>query len=132
MTGRAKWDAWDRIGKSEVATAKEAEEKYIQTVRDLGWNEKEPLGSGSNLKDDAGTEERGEISGGGGGGGMGAGVSTMMAGADDMTDDEGTIHGTALSGDVAKLKLILDAAPGGKVDLDVLDEYVSIVASHLH
>ena len=130
ITGRAKWDAWAAIGK-QYQDQKEAEEKYLEIARTLGWAgsateiraqsvPSSSTGEGSwDDKDDSDTPEASNSSGGG----MGLSVSVMMPPSSAI---DTSIHGLALSNDVSGLTTLLEQCP--ETDLDAVDEFVSQVS----
>lgn len=133
MTGRAKWDAWASVGKT-YATASDAENRYLELARELGWKE----GSGSKVSTtedgmnktsktkegeesiwddddpDAPVKKRS-------GGGMGNKVSTLVV-EDEAERQEGNLHSVVLSGDQKQLEDFLQSHP--EIDLDQVDEFV--------
>ncbi|KAF8529453.1 ankyrin, partial [Gautieria morchelliformis] len=132
FAGRAKWDAWDKLGQqSDEPQALVWEQRYLEIARSLGWQEgiqprPESLDTGSTpaKSSDGGSEEnKAQASGGG----MGVAVSTM-AQPPVNAKDHGTLHGFALSNDVQGLAGFLDAH--SEINLDFLDEY-GYTALHL-
>jgi hypothetical protein len=90
----------------------EAEHRYLDVARDLGWKEGAPAA----VTDE--TEERAER---GGGSGMGVSVSVISS---PQQDEAATgLHACAMRGDVAATSAFLHA--GEDLDIDALDEYVS-------
>lgn len=119
LSGRAKWDAWDGFGKTledEADPTQVAEERYLEQVRNLGWHEGQEIPS--NVQ-----EGGGKRGGGGGGGGMGASVSVPVG--SDTTSVEDSVHGFAISGNVAGLEALLVEQPAL---VNTRDEFVSILA----
>ncbi|KAE9408193.1 ankyrin [Gymnopus androsaceus JB14] len=104
MTGRAKWDAWDAAGKRYTDGA-EAEGRYLEIARDLGWQPGES---------DPSSEEHGGASG------MGVAVSSMAA---PETEIDNTLHGLAIAGDVNKLETLISL--DRDIDLNALDDFAS-------
>jgi len=114
MSGRAKWDAWKLAAETYDGRPSEAEHRYLDIARSLGWSE----GSPAVATDE--TEEQAE--GSGSGTGMGVSVSVMSAPEVDGQAATG-LHGYAIRDDVAATSAFLDASQG--LDIDARDEYVS-------
>jgi len=118
MTGRAKWDAWSAAGK-KFERPEDAEKSYLEIARSLGWT---PLTKVESKVESTPTDEEDiwdkEELPSSAGGGMGNAVSTM-APPPEVIDK--SIHGLALSNDVAGLNVLLDKNPD--TDLNLLDEY---------
>ncbi|EJU00996.1 ankyrin [Dacryopinax primogenitus] len=99
--GRAKWDAWDRIGKEFGGKPKEeVERKYLDVCKSSGWEEgvaPEPTGK---------REEGGE---GGSSGPAGLGVSVSQMLREDEAEHEGKndLQGAVVRGDVGKVNEFL-------------------------
>ncbi|KAJ2920378.1 hypothetical protein MD484_g171, partial [Candolleomyces efflorescens] len=136
MTGRAKWDAWATTG-SKYTTAEEAEKRYIEIAKELGWDEaaatpSESESSKPEPKKDVTDEEllldsdeesdrktpRSNPSQDGTGG-LGISVSSLARPEEVVADD--SIHGITVEGDVTRLKLLLGADPS--INIDQPDEY---------
>lgn len=130
MTGRAKWDAWANTGKT-YTNASEAEERYLQLAKDLGWEERgHPTADGavdtpvstSNQKegeesiwdDDTVSKKRD-------GGGLGNKVSTVAM-EDEGERKEGTLHSLVLSGNRRHVEELFDFSD--EIDVDQLDDNV--------
>lgn len=112
ITGRAKWDAWDEIGKRFAQSGPEAaEERYIEIAKSLGWggNTGEPSNDG-------------DSTGSGGMRGMGVSVSSAVKPPEEKGED---IHSLAVSGNFSKLALLLDDP---QVDVNERDQFVSTSA----
>ncbi|KAI9445105.1 ankyrin [Lactarius indigo] len=124
IAGRAKWDAWALAAQTYEGRPSEAEHRYLEIARSLGWNE------GSSAAADDETEEGQEgRDGGGGGSGMGISVSVMSPPTlDDGVDDSSGLHGHAMRDDVAAVSAFLSANEGA--DINVRDEY-GYTALHL-
>lgn len=114
IAGRAKWDAWALAAQTFEGRPSEAEHRYVEIARSLGWTE------GSSAAGDDETEEGQED--GGGGSGMGISVSVMSppTGVDDLSG----LHGHAMRDDVAAVSAFLGSNKGA--DINVRDEYVSL------
>lgn len=112
MTGRAKWDAWDAVGKRYTDGA-EAEGRYLEIARDLGWQPGVSPGK-SDEESDSSSEERGDASG------MGVAVSSMAA---PETEIDNTLHGLAIAGDVNNLETLISL--DRDIDLNALDDFAS-------
>jgi hypothetical protein len=139
MTGRAKWDAWNAAGQKYV-DAQEAETRYLQMAKELGWDETKVDPSVNNISEDS-NKGKGKTSEEGEGDddiwdssedddsttksnhkreGLGLTVSTM-AGAREAS--EKTLHGFAVDNDVRGLEDLLITVPN--LNLNEMDEYVS-------
>ncbi|KAF4573007.1 hypothetical protein EYR36_007517 [Pleurotus pulmonarius] len=120
MTGRAKWDAWNDVEK-KYASAVDAETRYLQIARELGWSEEakpEPPASAESPAADSIWDDDSRPSSGKGSSGMGPSVSSMKP---PDTAEDNTIHGFAVSGDVEALKTLFKMQPD--VDVNQHDEY---------
>jgi len=91
----------------------EAENRYLDIARSLGWKE----GSSAATAADGGQEESG-------GGGMGISVSVISPPTLEDASDSSELHGYAMGDDVAALSALFSA--GKCADIDVRDEYVSL------
>jgi hypothetical protein len=91
----------------------EAEHRYLDIARDLGWKEGAPTAVASETEELA--AERG------GGSGMGVSVSVMSSPQED--EDATGLHAYAMRDDVAAMSAFLHAGEG--LDIDARDEYVS-------
>ena len=137
-TDRAKWDAWKSKGQEWNGKEAEAEARYIDIARSLGWTPEveasPPTEQKKRVKDseasaeellerDSDDEEGGS---GGGVGGMGNYVSTLQKAGDEEEDDqtENSLHGLSVNGDIKKLQVLLESN-STTIDLNELDEYVS-------
>lgn len=119
LTGRAKWDAWKNTNQRFADNGpEEAQKRYIDIARSLGWKEGAALVSDPDSNDATEGQSRGA---GGGSGGMGAVVSTLAAQPENDRDDRDTIHAVAISGDVSKLTVLLKNSP--EIDVNERDEY---------
>ncbi|KAH9004351.1 ankyrin [Lactarius hatsudake] len=122
IAGRAKWDAWALAAQTFEGRPSEAEHRYLEIARSLGWKE----GSSAAKDDEA---EGGQEDGGGGGSGMGISVSVMSPPTlDDGVDDLSGLHGHAMRDDVAAVSAFLRSNEGA--DINVRDEY-GYTALHL-
>lgn len=123
MTGRAKWDAWRNIGKKYAKHGAEAERRYLEVARELGWVP--GFGVASNPQEgEVWDEDLGvsvSLSSTAGGGGMGGSVSAMAALGSDDTGEQ-VLHGFAIQGNVNKITRFLVENP--LVDVNQRDEYV--------
>lgn len=124
-TGRAKWDAWMREAQSYEGRPSDAENRYLDIARSLGWTEGSSAAPGADGETD-GQEE----SGGGGGSGSGMGISVSVISPPTLEDasDSSELHGYAMTDDVAALSALFSA--GKCADIDVRDEY-GYTALHL-
>ncbi|KAH9175454.1 ankyrin [Lactarius sanguifluus] len=120
IAGRAKWDAWALAAQTFEGRPSEAEHRYLEIARSLGWKE------GSSAAGDDETEGGQEDGGGGGGSGMGISVSVMSP---PTLDDLSGLHGHAMRDDVAAVSAFLSSNEGG-ADINVRDEY-GYTALHL-
>jgi len=124
MAGRAKWDAWDKLGKTlpEGDGRVQAEAKYVGIARSLGWVD-HPADSDASSKGKGkavATEDSDESENqGGGGSGMGLSVSVMARPEEEQ--DDNTIHGIVLSNDTNRLLSFLEARSTHIIDEK--DEY---------
>lgn len=128
FAGRAKWDAWAAAGKKYGAThAPDAEARYIQLARELGWSENvtipvEPIAptQASTVEDDGDIwdppdyQKKGD-------GGMGT-VMSSFASEEIVVKDEPPLHALTVDGKIEELKEYLDAHL--TTDLNVVDEFV--------
>jgi len=124
ISGRAKWDAWKLAAETYEGRPSEAEHRYLEIARSLGWKEGSPSITTSAAAMDE-TEEPTEESSGGGTG-MGVSVSVMS----QPPEDEQTmgLHSYAMGDDVAALSAFLQASQD--LDIDARDEY-GYTALHL-
>lgn len=113
MSGRAKWDAWKSAAETYEGRPSEAEHRYLDVARGLGWKEGVPPA----VTDE--TEGRVE-----GGGGSGMGVSVSVISSPQLDEEAATgIHAYAIRDDVAAMSAFLQAGEG--LDINARDEYVS-------
>jgi len=135
MTGRAKWDAWSAAGKAHEGHGEEAEKRYLEIARDLGWTGGTSLPApaeqahlyGNRVGDYESSESKPDRGGGSGAGGMGTSVSAMAPPPLDEQDSK-SLHGLAVTNNVSGLCSYLDAHPG--IDINELDEH-GYTALHL-
>ncbi|PSR75878.1 hypothetical protein PHLCEN_2v8792 [Hermanssonia centrifuga] len=127
FAGRAKWDAWKSTGQTYSDRPLEAEKRYLEIARELGWHEgassdaKRPPNEGhSQTEEDIWDSDSDSGRGQGSGGGLGAAVSTMTLERDEGRD-EGSVHSLAVLGKAEELKVYLNEHPG--TNLDELDEF---------
>jgi hypothetical protein len=138
MTERAKWDAWSAASQTHEGRGEEAEKRYLEIARGLGWTlgaaavptsvdqSRKQSDEATNSSDDIwdfetdGLEsDRGD--GGNGGVGMATSVSAMAAPPLDEQDAK-SLHGLAVANNVLGLSSYLDACPG--ISINNLDEHV--------
>lgn len=131
ITGRAKWDAWSNTGKAYAGNGLDAERRYLDVARELGW----APGSLAGVMN--GPQEEGEVwdedlgmsilpSSTEGKGGMGGSVSAMTASRDEGNDTGGPVlHAFAIQGDVNSITRFL--VENSSADVDQRDEYVCTV-----
>jgi len=117
ISGRAKWDAWKLASETYEGRPSEAENRYLDIARDLGWKEGEPAAVTSETEERAAAAERG-----GGGPGMGVSVSVMSPPQEDEESAIG-LHAYAMREDVAAMSAFLQAGAGEGLDIDARDEY---------
>ena len=127
ITGRAKWDAWSRIGK-EYSDVECAEARYLELAKELGWDGTEQSsvpeankgkGKASEGDDEAiwdSEESSSKVSGG-----LGFSVSTL---AYTKEASERSVHGFAVEDKTREIEELLARAPD--LDLNGLDEHVGI------
>ncbi|GAA6058463.1 hypothetical protein JCM3770_002736 [Rhodotorula araucariae] len=116
FSGRAKWDAWDRLGKGEFAPLGEEESRdrarreYVDEARKLGFNDgvDDLVDIKEALPRVEGRKER---------------IVAVSVMEDSFIDEApvSRIHELAISGDAAALEAFL--ADGNGVDLDARDSY---------
>jgi len=139
---RAKWDAWSAAGKTHEDRGVEAEKRYLEIARDLGWTEGFPTIPGfaeqshmqsektTGFSEDDWDDESsglGSNHGGNAGGGMAASVSAMAPPPLDKQDAK-SLHGLALLNNIPDLTSYLEAHPG--VDINEFDQH-GYTALHL-
>ncbi|KAF8078707.1 acyl CoA binding protein-domain-containing protein [Lyophyllum atratum] len=120
MTGRAKWDAWSSAGE-KYTTGQEAEYRYLEIARSLGWTEKtvieqQPRPEQSDLGNI--WDDESQPRSGGASGGMGGSVSTMTP---LLEEADTSIHGMAVSDDFKSLSELLEKHP--ETDVNGHDEF---------
>ncbi|KAG9013904.1 hypothetical protein FRB94_004284 [Tulasnella sp. JGI-2019a] len=122
MTGRAKWQAWEKASKDWAGKSDEdVEARYLDIVRGFGWSE----GVAAPKSD----EEGEEADTGRGGLGMGPTVSQISRPPEDLDAPDDSLHGVVLANDLEKLKTYLDKDTE-TFDIDEKDEY-GFTALHL-
>ena len=135
MTGRAKWDAWEKASKTwSPGRLGDAEQRYKEIAKELGWVEGEP-GAGKQ-KGEANMGETGKFiedndegqSTVRSGGGLGKSVSMIPTPAADA-ETQGTLQGLALSNDVAGIAALLQRQPD--INLNALDQSVCLICCDL-
>ncbi|KAI0788651.1 acyl CoA binding protein-domain-containing protein [Abortiporus biennis] len=124
ITSRSKWDAWNAASKT-YETAKDAEARYLQLARELGWTEatksfleNKNQSTEENIWDDDTQQSRGQSSRDAGG--LGPTVSTMAAEGEEERK-HGTIHELVVSGNIDELESVLLVSP--QTDLNAKDEF---------
>ncbi|KAI0331990.1 ankyrin [Cubamyces sp. BRFM 1775] len=128
FTGRAKWDAWHSAGETYKDRPADAENRYLEIARGLGWSEgqkvdvqRQSTDSEESAESEEGiwaTEEelaqrRSEKSA------MGRVMSTMTS-EPEGADETGTLWTSALSGDVQGVVSFMEKDAG--VDVNARDE----------
>ena len=132
LTGRAKWDAWSNAGKVYADNGLDAEKRYLDVARELGWVPGSGVVSDTQNEGEVWDEDLGvSISlSAGAKGGMGGSVSAMAALRDEGDDARGqTLHTFAIQGDVKNISRFL--AENSPVDVNQRDEYVWLTLSCL-
>ena len=128
MTGRAKWDAWDAAGK-KYNVSREAEIRYLDIARSLGWSESVGDESPTDSEDvdlehlSDGEDAPAKTAAAG----LGLSVSSMPR---PKVATDKTLHGMVLACDVPGLVSLLDKLPN--MDLNALDEYVSFATWRIY
>ncbi|KAI0715321.1 ankyrin repeat-containing domain protein [Earliella scabrosa] len=124
FAGKAKWDAWQTAGKTYEGQPADAENRYLEIARSLGWKEgqetqakapsKETAGDDEGEEDiwdsDSDGEERAHK---GDGGAMGRITSTMIM-EDEQTSS--ALSNLAIEGDVESLRSHLQEHPDEDVN----------------
>ncbi|KAH9898118.1 ankyrin [Cubamyces lactineus] len=128
FTGRAKWDAWQSAGETYKERPADAENRYLEIARSLGWYEGQKAAirpestageeGGEGEEDIWATDEelaqrKSEKSA------MGRVMSTMTSGPDEA-DETSTLWTYALSGDAQGLVSYLEK--DAEVDVNARDE----------
>ena len=122
ISGRAKWDAWKLAAETYEGRPSDAELRYLDIARSLGWKEGSP--STTTAATAAATEETEEPAERSGGGGTGMGVSVSVMSQPPEDEEAMGLHSYAMGDDVAALSAFLQASQDP--DVDARDEYVSI------
>lgn len=124
MTGRAKWDAWDALGRDEAGTDVEAlRDRYVRKARELGWTGAATAAPASASHEDGPIDwESDDVPPSSGPGTNN--VSTMSH--DGPPPDVNSLHGCVHAGDVDRLKSLLDHAGA---DVNSVDEFVRVAHS---
>ena len=131
FAGKAKWDAWQAAGKTYEGQPADAENRYLEIARSLGWKEGQETQAKASSKEQAGDDEGEEDiwdsdSDGeerahkGDGGAMGRITSTMIM-EDEQTSS--ALSNLAIEGDVESLRSHLQEHPDE--DVNARDENVS-------
>lgn len=133
MTGRAKWDAWSNTAKTYNDRKRDAEKRYLDIARELGWipgnagtqvmGPSDQTSSGEVWDDELGMTVSGSSNSHGG---MGTIVSALARPANQ--DEVDTLHKLAIEGDADKISQFLDAHP--LLDINERDEF-GYTALHL-
>ncbi|KIK28376.1 hypothetical protein PISMIDRAFT_673355 [Pisolithus microcarpus 441] len=133
MTGRAKWDAWSNTAKTYNDRKQDAEKRYLDIARELGWipgnagtqviGPSDQTSSGEVWDDELGMTVSGSSSNHGG---MGTIVSALARPANQ--DEAETLHKLAIEGDADKISQLLEAHP--LLDINERDEF-GYTALHL-
>jgi hypothetical protein len=125
ISGRAKWDAWALASKTYEGHPSDAEQRYLDIARSLGWEDPAIAAAAAAAATTAvtdKTEEQTEMSGGGTG--MGVSVSVVSP---PSPEDEGaacSLHSCAMGDDVAATSAFLRDSED--LDINARDEYVSL------
>ena len=134
FAGRAKWDAWNKAGRTWRDDRAAAERRYLEIANSLGWQQS--VEDGESVTEELTAEELLEQPDdveqlATDGTSFSANVSTMgQQGVVSDAADEETVHGLAIIGDPDKLNAFIASRSG--VDLDVRDEYVSCLSKELY
>ncbi|KAJ6604558.1 ankyrin repeat-containing domain protein [Mycena vulgaris] len=105
FTGRAKWDAWSTAGNT-YSTKADAESRYLEIARSLGWTEGKPAGH------DEPAKSSGEPAG------FGTSVSSMSR---PEEAHDASLHGLVVSNNLPGLVSLLKEDPS--VDLNKRDDF---------
>ncbi|GAA5936582.1 uncharacterized protein JCM15063_001927 [Sporobolomyces koalae] len=106
--GRAKWDAWDNLGKTSGFDAQQAKLGYIEQARALGWSPTDeaptPIPADKHKKEQA------------------VSVSQIQT---DFVDEAppSRLHDLALEGDAQALEAFLKTSQGSASQIDERDSY---------
>ncbi|KAI0067813.1 ankyrin [Artomyces pyxidatus] len=122
MTARAKWDAWALAGKDYGERLADAEKKYLEIARTLGWKE----GAIPGVADETDETVDGHS---GGGVGLGNSVSVMSA-PDEESASSSHLHDLAVRDDAQLLSDFLNGKSDPEIDVNAKDEY-GYTALHL-
>ncbi|KAI6129238.1 acyl CoA binding protein-domain-containing protein [Pisolithus croceorrhizus] len=133
MTGRAKWDAWSNTAKTYNDRKGDAEKRYLDIARELGWI---PGDAGTQVKSPSDQTSSSEVwddelgmtvSGSSNNhGGMGTMVSALARPADQ--DGAETLHKLAIEGGADKISRFIETHP--LLDINERDEF-GYTALHL-
>ena len=123
ISGRAKWDAWALASKTYEERPSEAEQRYLDIARSLGWED-----GATTIATADKTEEHPKRSGGGTG--MGVSVSVVTPPSPDA-EAASDLHGYAMAmdDDVTAISAFLRDTEG--LDVNARDEYVSLTCWRL-
>ena len=123
------------MGKRFASTG-DAEGRYIEMARNLGWSEDvvQVIGHDEETEDGIWDEDDEDdsvpsSSRGSGSGGSGSLSVSVSAIAKPVEVVDRSLHGLVLQGDLEGLDALLETEPG--LDLDKRDEYVSLLSSRL-
>ncbi|KAL4069688.1 acyl CoA binding protein-domain-containing protein [Scleroderma yunnanense] len=132
MTGRAKWDAWSNTHKTYHDRRADAENRYLDIARELGWVP--GAASSSGAQPDASSDEVWDdeldikvSSSSNGGAGMGTFVSALVRPTTGDGETE-TLQKLAIDGDALEVSRFLEANP--LMDINERDEF-GYTALHL-
>lgn len=129
ITGRAKWDAWSSTGKAYADNGLDAERRYLDVARELGWVPGSGVMNGPQDEEEVWDEDLGvsiSLSSTEGKGGMGGSVSFMAASRVEGNDAGGQVlHAFAIQGEVNNITRLLVENPS--TDVNQRDEYVCTV-----
>ncbi|KAL5518956.1 hypothetical protein ACEPAH_639 [Sanghuangporus vaninii] len=130
-TERAKYDAWKSAGAAWRGKEPEAEQRYIEIARSLGWTPGTAVSTSPGPTNEPTAEElladtsTDQINSGGGGSGLGQSVSVLKR---DEVDEEVTLHNLAIKGDTQELDAFIESHAG--LDVNAIDEF-GFTALHL-
>ncbi|KAL5495278.1 hypothetical protein ACEPAI_741 [Sanghuangporus weigelae] len=130
-TERAKYDAWKSAGATWRGKEAEAEQRYIELARSLGWTPGIAVSTSPGPTNEPTAEElladtsTDQSNNGAAGSGLGQSVSIMQR---DEADEGETLHNLAIKGDVQELGAFIGSHAG--IDVNAIDEY-GFTALHL-
>lgn len=129
FTGKAKWDAWATAGKTYQERPADAESRYLEIARNLGWSEgkEAEVETPANVGNSTANEEEdiwdsdSEVKARKGESAIMGRITSTMVVEDDETSS--ALSNIAIAGDVDGLQSYLEVHPD--VDVNARDENVS-------